>query len=200
MSPECPRGSLLIWNRMTPRALAASAAIALAVGCHPHVSQPVRAADFPISGYTFQDPQGRAVRLEGAFPVGLPVLVTFMYTTCTTVCPQEAATFASLQARLGENTGRVRIIALSMDPAHDTPQAMAAFMERFHAREGWTFLTGKEEDLRRVRREFQERVPGEGPSMPQVFLRSPRDGRWVRLSGSHSSGEFLEICRQEGVL
>lgn len=174
--------------------------LSLATACQTRAPQPIRAADFPISGYTLLDSKGHSVRLEGPFPPGLPVLVTFMYTTCTTVCPQEAAAFASLQARLGENTGRVRILAISMDPAHDTPQAMAAFLARFHAREGWTFLTGSEGDLRRVRKEFQDRVPGGGPPMPQIFLRSPKDGCWVRFSGSHSSGDLLEICRKEGVL
>lgn len=172
----------------------------LLVGCAQKPAEPARAADFPVSAYQLIDQDGRAVRLEGEFPADRPVVLTFMFTTCKTDCPQLAASFATLQARLGNETGRVRLLAISLDPAQDTPKAMNAFLAQFRAKEGWDFYTGTDADLRRIRHEFMARVPGEGPLMPITFLRSPRDQRWIRIAGQRSSSEFLAICVKEGIL
>ncbi len=174
--------------------------ILLLAGCAQKPSEPARALDFPVSAYTLIDQEGRAVHLEGVFPADRPVVLTFMFTTCKTDCPQLAASFATLQARLGSGTGRVRLMAISLDPAHDTPKAMKAFLAQFRAKEGWDFYTGSDADLRRIRHEFMDRVPGEGPLMPITFMRSPRDQRWIRIAGQRSSTEFMEICVKEGVL
>lgn len=181
------------------KALLLSCVLILA-GCEKKPTEPRRASDFPMSAYQLIDQDGRDVRLEGAFPPDRPVVITFMFTTCKTDCPQLAASFASLQARLGSESGRVRLMAISIDPSHDTPKAMKAFLAQFRAKEGWDFYTGSEVDLRRLRHEFMDRVPGEGPLMPISFLRSPRDLRWIRIAGHRSSSEFVQLCEKEGIL
>lgn len=172
----------------------------LLAGCAQKPSEALRASDFPLSAYQLVDQDGRAVLLGGVFPADRPIVLTFMFTTCKTDCPQLAASFATLQSRFGSDTGRVRLLAISLDPAHDTPKAMKAFLAQFRAKEGWDFYTGSDADLRRIRHEFMARVPGEGPLMPITFLRSPRDQRWIRIAGQRSSSEFMEICVKEGLL
>lgn len=179
------------------RAFWAAPALLLLLAC---TARAKRVDDFPLSGFQLVDQDGRQVRLEGTFPQGTPVVLTFMYTTCTTVCPEVGAGLASLQAQLGEKAERVRLVSVSLDPDNDTPKAMKEYLGRFRARAGWDFYSGSAPELRRLRREFTQHVPGEGPIMPVFFLRSPRDGKWVRYAGRMSPSEFLEACRKEGVL
>ena len=172
----------------------------LLAGCAQKPSTPTRVVDFPLSAYQLIDQDGRDVHLAGTFPADQPVVITFMFTTCKTDCPQLAASFATLQSRLGSETGRVRLLAISLDPVQDSPKAMKAFLAQFRAKEGWDLYTGSDAELRRLRHELMDRVPGEGPLMPITFLRSPRDQRWIRIAGQRSSSEFMEICVKEGVL
>jgi protein SCO1/2 len=143
------------------------------------------------------DQDGHPVRFRSHFAAQEPLVVTFIYTTCTTVCPAVSAGFATLQARLGTDSARVHLVSISLDPKHDTPKAMKDYLRRFRARPGWEYFTGSPEDLRRVRSEFDQHVPGHGSMMPLSFIRSPKDGKWIRIAGSRTPGEFTAECLKE---
>lgn len=179
------------------RSAAAAACLLLGLACRP--GPPVRAADFPLPDVVLLNQDGQQVRFNSHFQVQDPVVITFIDTTCTTVCPAVSTGFANLQADLGADPGRVRLVAISLMPEHDTPVIMKDYLRRFRARPGWEFLTGRDEDIRRIRKEFNLRVPGEGPSMPLSFIRSPRDRKWTRLAGPRSPAEFVAACRKEGI-
>lgn len=68
------------------------------------------------------------------------LLVDFVYTRCPTYCQALGSEFAQLQDRLAEPIaqGKVKLVSLSFDPAHDTPQALAAYLRRSRSRgPGW---------------------------------------------------------------
>jgi protein SCO1/2 len=49
-----------------------------------------------------------------------------------------------VQRLLGDSIGRdLFMYSITVDPEHDTPQALKAFAEAHRARPGWTFLTGE---------------------------------------------------------
>lgn len=49
-----------------------------------------------------------------------------------------------VQRLLGDRVGRdLFMYSITVDPQHDTPQALKAFAEAHQARPGWTFLTGE---------------------------------------------------------
>jgi len=64
---------------------------------------------------------------------------------------------AGLQDLLGDHLGtEVFLYTITSDPVHDTPPVLKAFAERFGARPGWSFLTGKPDDIEAIRgRVFQ---------------------------------------------
>jgi len=82
------------------------------------------------------------------------VVVDFIYTTCTDVCPMLSARMRDLQERLkSENlfASRVLLLSITVDPQRDTPAVLAEYGERFHADPaGWRFLTGDREILRHL--------------------------------------------------
>jgi protein SCO1 len=79
-------------------------------------------------------------RIDFADFRGQWLLVDFIYTRCPTVCLALGADFAQLQRLLAEPlaTGKVRLLSVSFDPAHDTPARLSDYLQRFGDRgTGW---------------------------------------------------------------
>jgi protein SCO1/2 len=100
-----------------------------------------------------QTHDGRSVRFYDDLVKGRKVIINFTYTGCTNTCPRTTANLARVQALLGERVGKdIFLISMSVDPDNDTPEKLKAYAERYHARPGWTFATGRIEDIDAVRR------------------------------------------------
>jgi protein SCO1/2 len=96
---------------------------------------------------------GRRVRFYEDLIRGKTVIIDFIYTACGDVCPGMTQNLAGLQDLLGDRLGRdVFIYSLTLDPEHDTPEALKAYAENFEARPGWLFLTGAAGDIDLLRR------------------------------------------------
>ena len=52
-----------------------------------------------------------------------PVLVNFIFTTCTTICPVMSAGMSQFLTNLGAERDRVRVVSISIDPETDTVAA-----------------------------------------------------------------------------
>ena len=81
---------------------------------------------------------------------GKVVLVTFLYANCPTLCPLIAANLHTAQAEMGPLAKRVQIIAVSVDPRGDTPQAVAGFLSRHGMVGKMQYLIGNAQSLGRV--------------------------------------------------
>lgn len=64
------------------------------------------------------------------------LVVDFIYTRCTDLCSVLGGKFAQLQDQLATPLaqGRVQLLSISFDPAHDTPSQLADYLDRFHSR------------------------------------------------------------------
>src|ERR1043165_6695634 len=76
------------------------------------------------------------------------VVMNFIFTSCTTVCPTMGATFARVQKLLGSRD--VTLISVSVDPLTDTPQRLDAWSRKLDAKPGWTLVTGTRSDIDRL--------------------------------------------------
>lgn len=133
---------------------------------------------------------GAKVRLKELINSRTPVIVDFIYGTCTTICPILSASFSNLQKKLGADTAKVHLVSISIDPEHDTPKVMADYLKRYRAKPGWDFLTGSRQDIDRVMRAFDAYIPDKMSHFPLNLIRSPRTGTWVRLDGLMSTADF----------
>lgn len=62
------------------------------------------------------------------------------------------ANLAKVQGHLGDRLGRdVFMYSLTTDPAHDTPEALAAYARSHGAQRGWLFLTASPHDMELLR-------------------------------------------------
>lgn len=91
--------------------------------------QPLRIGDvLPATEVVLEDGSSSAI---GAGQ-GVPTALAFLYTRCPdpTFCPLLASRLAALQ---GELAGRARIVTVTLDPDHDTPEVLAAYGARVGA-------------------------------------------------------------------
>ena len=139
--------------------LAPLACAAALLACAPTRPAPPAAAR-SSPGRAYPNPRvethdGRTVRLYDDLLRDRTVVLTFGYTRCTGSCPPTTATLLRAAALLGERMGRdVHFVTLSLDPEHDSPSVLRAHAERLGAPAGWTFVTGRPDELDRVRRFF----------------------------------------------
>jgi len=108
------------------------------------------------------------------------VVMNFIFTTCTTICPTMGATFSRVQRLLGNR--KVSLISISVDPATDTPQRLEAWSKKLDARPGWTLVTGEKPDIDRLLKTLGVFTPSRDTHTPTVLVGNARTGQWQRAS------------------
>jgi protein SCO1 len=147
---------------------------------------PWGAGYFPDVPLVTQD--GKTVRFYGDLVKDRFVVINFVFTRCTATCPMETANLARVQRLLASRVGHdVFFYSISLDPEHDTPAAMKAYAERFHAGPGWLFLTGKREDIERVRARLGDRSRWQNHAVG-LWLGNDPAGQWTSLSAVDNPG------------
>ena len=100
---------------------------------------------------------------------GKVVVLNFIFTTCTDVCPLFTANLAQLQRTLkNEHAGNFFLISITTDPEIDTPKVLKSYAQRYQADfQNWVFLTGSEAQLKPVWKGFGVRVIHKGRGLVQ---------------------------------
>lgn len=125
-----------------------------------------------------------------------PVILNFIFTTCTTICPVLSATFSHVQRELGSEAKNMRMISITIDPEQDTPERLKEYAGKFKAGSDWQFLTGSIENIISTQKAFDAYRGDKMNHIPLTFLRSTPDGPWVRLEGFTSAAEVVAEYRQ----
>jgi cytochrome oxidase Cu insertion factor (SCO1/SenC/PrrC family)/cytochrome c553 len=137
--------------------------------------------DYEPPDVTLVDAGGAPVPLRAELDRPGPVLLQFIFTTCSTVCPVLGATFAAAQDGLPADA---RLLSISIDPEQDTPARLAEHAARLRAGSRWRFLTGRGADVIAVEKAFDAYAGDDKMRhLPLTFLRAAPGGRWLRLDG-----------------
>lgn len=73
-------------------------------------------------------------------------VVDFIYTKCTESCPIQSLELAQLQREFTEASD-LRLVSITVDPAHDTPEVLRTYAARYGASDRWWFLTGEKREI-----------------------------------------------------
>lgn len=109
----------------------------------------LRPPGLPVAGFTLRDQNGRPAGPREYR--GRPTIVTFLYTTCRDTCPLTAQQIAGAMDLLGHS---VPALAVSVDPAGDTPVRARRFLAKQRVQGRMRFLLGSPSALQPVWREF----------------------------------------------
>jgi cytochrome oxidase Cu insertion factor (SCO1/SenC/PrrC family) len=140
------------------------------------------------------DQDGRKIHFYTDLVNDRTVAINFIFTTCTTICPPLGATFARVQKELGDKVGRdVRFISISVDPATDTPERLKAWGAKFHAGEGWTFVTGNKPQVDELLRALGASSARREDHSPTVLIGNDAQGNWTRTYGLANTSQLVQI-------
>lgn len=99
--------------------------------------------------------EGKKVRFYDDLIKDKIVVINFMYVKCEGVCTGITANLARLQKLLGSRLGRdIFMHSFTLKPEQDSPEVLRRYAEAYHAKKGWTFLTGTPEDMELLRRKL----------------------------------------------
>jgi protein SCO1 len=130
----------------------------------------------------FSLPDQRGSLLSADDLDGKVTAVTFLDTQCTEACPVIASAIGLSLGRLADDQREdVVVLAISVDPAEDTPESVRAFLERNRAA-SLRYLVAPEPEMRPVWQAFQ--VTASADSGSDNLHSAPvriydRDGVWV---------------------
>jgi protein SCO1/2 len=152
---------------------------------HSHHAAPAKAAEaraYVIPDLPVVTQDGTQVHFYRDLVQGRVVVVNFIFTSCTTICPTMGATFARVQALLGSRKD-VALLSVSIDPANDTPERLAAWSRRLGGGPGWTLVTGRSPDISEILKSLGVLTGEPAAHSPVVLVGDERAGRWERVDG-----------------
>jgi protein SCO1/2 len=98
---------------------------------------------YPVPDFSLTDQTDKPVTLHEL--IGRVWVADFIFTNCGGTCPVMTEKMRKLQETLPAN---IRLVSFTVDPAHDTSKALAAYAAEHGAtRERWLFLTGDKQAL-----------------------------------------------------
>jgi protein SCO1/2 len=110
----------------------------------PRAGQDLGDRPFPLGAFRLTERSGRPV--TEADLAGDVWVSAFIFTRCPTSCPRISSVMKGLQGPLGD--AGVRLVSLSVDPDHDTPEVLARYADGLGADPArWWFLTGKQDEI-----------------------------------------------------
>lgn len=140
------RYALGLWAVTLAAAVGAAAFVSRA---HVRPQPPAPAAaddlDIHLPDFSFTERSGRPV--SKADLLGKVWVASFVFTCCTSQCPQVSGTMAQLNSELAGEPD-FRLVSFTVDPDRDTPEVLKGYADRYGAAgERWLFLTGKQGPL-----------------------------------------------------
>jgi protein SCO1 len=182
-------------------ALAASRALAheLPDDPAPDASSPAATSlrEYAVPAVRLVRADGKRVSLPEEMDDGRPVLLNFIFTTCTDICPLMSSVFEQFQHRLGADADKVHLMSISIDPEQDTPARLAAYARKFHAGPAWHLYTGTREASLTAQRAFDV-YRGDKMSHAAVTLIRAAPGRpWLRIDGFVTPRDLVRDYREQ---
>ena len=161
------------------------------------VSSSAQSTKMNIPDVELLDQNGRKIHFYTDLVKDQTVVINFIFTTCTTICPPLGASFARVQKELGDKVGRdVRFISISVDPATDTPERLKAWGAKFHAGDGWTFVTGNKIQVDELLRALGASSARREDHSPTVLIGNDAHGTWTRTYGLANASQLVEIINK----
>lgn len=151
--------------------------------------------DYRLPDVTLTREDGKKVSFSQEMDDGRPVLVNFVFTTCSAICPALSHVFAKVQSKLGDEAKKVHMVSISIDPEHDTPAKLKEYAAKFKAGPQWNHYTGSLEASIAVQKAFDAYRGDKMSHTPLTLIRLAPGKSWVRLDGFAKPDEVIAELR-----
>jgi len=158
---------------------------------------PAGAAAANVADVAVRDQDGRELRFNRDLVKGRVVAINFVFTGCSAVCPLMGANFASVQQLLGDRAPQAALISVSIDPLNDTPAKLREWRDKFSKKQGWTLVTGRQNDMDRLLQSLGAAAPDPGSHAPFILIvDGVNGGPWLRMDGLADPAKVAAALRQ----
>jgi len=182
--------------------LAASAGFARAAaevssGPSPATRGPTRSVrEYAVPAVRLVREDGKVVSLPEEMNDGRPIVLNFIFTTCTSICPVMSSAFAQFERQLGADADRVHLMSISIDPEHDTPARLLEYARKFHAGRAWQHYTGTLNASLTVQRAFDVDRGGKMLHPVLTLIRAAPGKPWLRIEGFVTPDDLVRDYRE----
>ena len=163
-------------------------------GVSPNV--PAITQEYAIPAVHLVRDDGKTVSLRDEMNDGRPVVLNFIFTTCSTICPLMSQIFSQFERKLGSERDHVHLMSISVDPEEDTPARLREYAQKFHAGPEWQHYTGTVEASLAAQRAFAVFRGEKMNHSPVTFVRTAPGDPWLRIDGFVTPDELLERYHQ----
>ena len=170
-------------------ALASNLALAHAGHDHKgHAEQPPAARQEKTSvrfaDVSLLNQDGMPVRLEKDLVGDHLVVMGFIYTSCTTVCPVVSSIMGKVQQQLGGRVGEeIHMVSISVDPQRDDAKRLQDYAKAFQKGPGWSWLTGTPYAVTETLKGLGSFSADLSQHPPLILVGDGRSGHWTRYYG-----------------
>jgi protein SCO1/2 len=185
-------------NRMKRHIAAAAlvmSAIAFAASpCRAQSAEGASAAEKYFTDVILVNQENKDMQFYSDLIKGKVVIINTFFTTCKSVCPPMTHSLTKVQEHLGERLGKeVHIISISVDPDTDTPPRLKDFAEKYKARPGWYFITGKKENLEMALKKIGQFAKTPDDHTTVMIIGNEKTGLWKKAFGLASPPALIEV-------
>ena len=162
------------------------------------VSPPATAAQSPAHQY-FTDvvlvaQNGEKMQFYSDLLQGKVVIINSFFGTCQGVCLPMNRNLEKVQDALGDRIGKdVRIISISVDPTVDTPASLKEYAAKLHAKPGWYFLTGDQQNVELALKKIGQFVADKQDHTNILIIGNERTGLWKKAFGLAPATELIKV-------
>jgi protein SCO1/2 len=156
----------------------------------------LKSVDYTIPDVELTSHYGERKRLADVLNRDKPVMLNFIFTTCTTICPVLSASFHQVQEILGDESDTVAMISITIDPDYDTPEQLTKYAKRFKAGNQWQFFTGSYQDVVTVEKAFDIFRGSKMNHEPITLIRNREGQQWTRINGLASAEDIVKEYRK----
>ena len=146
-----------------------------------------------VPPFALTERSGRRVTLDDLR--GVVWVADFIYTECTESCPTQSLEFTRLQSEFA-GAADLRLVSITVDPQHDTPEVLRRYAERCGSGDRWWFLTGDKPDIYCLAQQgFRLSVVDTAAAAPPTCGRALRLGPAPAWASHGSKGLVMHSAR-----
>lgn len=137
----------------------------------------------PYEDMVFEDANGGRTSAYELLNDDRPMLVTFIFTSCGTICPILSATVSRVKDDIFGITEDAKIVSITIDPDYDTPERLLEYSRKYGADERWQFVRGDIRDTIRLEKAFGVFRGNKMNHEASFFIKAPNHKQWLKIDG-----------------
>lgn len=122
------------------------------------------------------------------------VIINPFFAACKGVCPVMNSNMEKIQNHVGEKLGKeVVMLSITVDPENDTPAVLKDYAKGYHAKPGWHFLSGDEENVDFALSKLGKKVENKEAHDSIILVGNMHTRLWKKVNGLASIESIIEV-------